>query len=49
MENYEKVEEFYQDYLEDKKQMLQYMRVNNDGSFVPETLYIEIRMLQTLQ
>ena len=37
MENYEKVEEFYLDYLEDRETDVTIYEVNNDGSFCSET------------
>lgn len=49
MENYEKVEEFYLDYLEDRETDVTIYEVNNDGSFVLKLLYIEIKCCKLLQ
>ena len=42
MENYEKVEEFYLDYLEDRETDVTIYEVNNDGSFCSETFIYRI-------
>lgn len=47
MENYEKVEEFYQDYLEDRETDVTIYEVNNDGSFCSETFIYRNKVLQT--
>lgn len=47
MENYEKVEEFYLDYLEDRETDVTMYEVNNDGSFCSETFIYRNKVLQT--
>lgn len=47
MENYEKVEEFYLDYLEDREKDVTIYEVNNDGSFCSETFIYRNKVLQT--
>ena len=47
MENYEKVEEFYLDYLEDRETDVTIYEVNNDGSFCSETFIYRNKVLQT--
>ena len=47
MVNYEKVEEFYLDYLEDRETDVTIYEVNNDGSFCSETFIYRNKVLQT--
>lgn len=47
MENYEKVEEFYLDYLEDRETDVTIYEVNNDGSFCSETFIYRNKVLLT--
>ena len=47
MENYEKVEEFYLDYLEDRETDVTIYEVNNDGSFRSETFIYRNKLFQS--